>query len=154
MTLAGTDRSRLLTLDRPTCLALLVGQPVGRLVFTQGALPEVLPVNYRMDGENVLIRLEVGSAAARAVKDCVVAFEVDDIDLNERTGWSVTVVGHAREIVDLADRERVTALDLQSWAGDGRDHYLGIAAEKVTGRRLIGHDGMRQQCGAQDLSPQ
>jgi uncharacterized protein len=129
--------AHLLALDRSTCLSLLATRPVGRLVFTYRALPEVLPVNYRMDGQNVLIRLAVGSTAARATKDSVVAFEVDDIDVPGRNGWSVTIVGHAREIVE-ADRERVLALDLQSWAGDGRDHYLEIAAEKVTGRRLIG----------------
>lgn len=132
--------SRLLTLDRPTCLSLLATRPVGRLVFTHRALPEVLPVNYLLDGGKVLIRLEVGSSAARAVRDSVVAFEVDDIDIGERTGWSVTVVGHAREIIDPADRQRASALNLQSWAGDGRDHYLEIAAEKVTGRRLIRQD--------------
>jgi uncharacterized protein len=135
--LASVDRGQLLALDRLACFSLLATRPVGRLVFTYRALPEVLPVNYRMDGQNVLIRLAVGSTAARATKDSVVAFEVDDIDVPGRSGWSVTVVGHAREIVDAAERERVSALDLQSWAGDGRDHYLGIAVEKVTGRRLI-----------------
>jgi uncharacterized protein len=134
--LLGSERLPLLTLDRSTCLSLLASFPVGRLVFTHRALPEVLPVNYRMDGENVLIRLQVGSAAARAVQDSVVAFEVDDIDFDKRTGWSVTVVGHAREITDPGERERVSALELNSWAGDGRDHYVQIAAEKVTGRQL------------------
>ena len=124
-------------LDRAECLALLAGRPVGRLVFTHRALPDVIPVNYRLDGENLLIRLGSGSVAATATRDAVVAFEVDDIDLEARTGWSVTVVGRAHEVTDPAELQRVQTLGLSSWVADPRDHYVVVAAEKVTGRRLF-----------------
>jgi hypothetical protein len=127
----------LVHLDRASCLALLAAQPVGRLVFTQRALPDVLPVNYLLDGENVLIRLGSGSSAAVATRDSVVAFEVDDIDVGSQTGWSVTVVGRAHEIVDSAELRRASALGLVSWTGDQQDHFLSITAEKITGRRLF-----------------
>lgn len=124
-------------LDRSACLALLAGRPVGRLVFTHRALPDVLPVNYRLDGENLLIRLSSGSIAASATRDAVVAFEVDDIDLAAHTGWSVTVVGRAHEIIDVAELRRVRSLGLTTWVGDARDHFVSVAVEKVTGRRLF-----------------
>ena len=124
-------------LDRAECLALLAGRPVGRLVFTHRALPDVIPVNYRLDGENLLIRLGSGSTAAVATRDTVVAFEVDDIDVAARTGWSVTIVGRAHEITEVDELKRAQALGLTSWAGDDRDHFVHVAVEKVTGRRLI-----------------
>ncbi len=110
---------------------------MGRLVFTHRALPDVIPVNYRMDGENLVIRLSSGSVAASATRDTIVAFEVDEIDLESRTGWSVTVVGRAHEILDEAELRRARSLGLSSWVSDSRDHYLSVAAERVTGRRLF-----------------
>jgi len=127
----------LVQLDREACLALLATRPFGRLVFTHRALPDVLPVNYQLDGENLLIRLGSGSTAAVATRDTVVAFEVDDIDVAARTGWSVTIVGRAHEITEVDELKRAQALGLTSWAGDDRDHFVHVAVEKVTGRRLI-----------------
>jgi nitroimidazol reductase NimA-like FMN-containing flavoprotein (pyridoxamine 5'-phosphate oxidase superfamily) len=127
----------LTALDRDACLALLAGRPVGRLVFTHRALPDVIPVNYQLDGENLVIRLSSGSAAASATRDAVVAFEVDEIDFAARTGWSVTVVGRAHEITDSDERQRVQGLGLMAWVADVRDHYVAVAVEKVTGRRLL-----------------
>jgi uncharacterized protein len=135
---ARPDRHRtLVPLDRAECLALLATRPFGRLVYTHRALPAVLPVNHRMEGDDVLIRLQAGSAAALATRDAVVAFEADDVDVGSRTGWSVTVVGRAREITDPGDRLRVVALQLEPWVGDHRDHVLAVAVEQVTGQRLV-----------------
>ena len=131
------DGATLAHLDREQCLSLLASKPVGRLVFTYRALPDVIPVNYRVDRASLLLRLSGGSVAASATKDAVVAFEVDEIDLNSHTGWSVTVVGHAREIIDPMELRRVRALNLVSWAGDDRDHFVSVALEQVTGRQLF-----------------
>jgi hypothetical protein len=133
----GPFPSGLSQLDRATCLELLAEQPVGRLVFTHHALPDVLPVNYLLDGDNLLIRLNSGSVAATATRDAVVAFQVDDIDFAARTGWSVTVVGRAHEITASTELRRAHSLQLTPWVGDGRDHFVGIAVERVTGRRLF-----------------
>jgi nitroimidazol reductase NimA-like FMN-containing flavoprotein (pyridoxamine 5'-phosphate oxidase superfamily) len=127
---------RLAHLDQAACLVLLASRSVGRLVFTHRALPDVLPVNYRLDGERLLIRLGVGSVAAVATRDAVVAFEVDDIDLAAQAGWSVTVVGHAHEITDEAELRHAQSLELTTWVSDARDHFLSVAVERVTGRRL------------------
>jgi nitroimidazol reductase NimA-like FMN-containing flavoprotein (pyridoxamine 5'-phosphate oxidase superfamily) len=133
----GFAPGALTALDRGACLALLAGRPVGRLVFTHRALPDVIPVNYQLDGENLVIRLSSGSVAASATTDAVVAFEADEIDFAARTGWSVTVVGRAHEITDADELRRVQGLGLTSWVADVRDHYVSVAAEKVTGRRLF-----------------
>jgi nitroimidazol reductase NimA-like FMN-containing flavoprotein (pyridoxamine 5'-phosphate oxidase superfamily) len=137
---SAADGRRLIDLDRAACLALLATKSVGRLVFTHRALPDVLPVNFWLAGENVLIRLASGSTAAVATRDAVVAFQVDDIDDLSGTGWSVTAVGRALEITDADERLQAAARGLDSWVLDGRDHLLSIAAEKLTGRRLVGSE--------------
>ncbi|WP_035864508.1 pyridoxamine 5'-phosphate oxidase family protein [Cryptosporangium arvum] len=126
----------LVVLDRDECLALLSSVPVGQVVFTDRALPDVLPINFRLDGDAVVIRVATGSRLARAAAGAVLAFHADRIDEATHTGWSVTVVGRATEVTDPAERQRLDELPLRSWIGDTRDHFLRIPAERVTGRRL------------------
>ena len=136
-TRATTREPRLLVLDRPTCLALLATRGVGRLAYSHRALPAVLPLNYLADGDGVLVRLRAGSGALTAIRDAVVAFQVDDIDSAARLGWSVTLVGTARAVTDPVERQQVMGSPLVCWAGDDRDVFVRIAAERVTGRRLL-----------------
>jgi nitroimidazol reductase NimA-like FMN-containing flavoprotein (pyridoxamine 5'-phosphate oxidase superfamily) len=119
-------------LSRETCLALLGTRSLGRLIFTYRALPDVLPVLYRLEGEDVLLRLSLGSVAVPATRGAVVAFETDDVDPLALTGWSVTIVGQAHELIGR------NPAGLGSLAGGGRDHYFRVAAEKITGHRLTG----------------
>jgi nitroimidazol reductase NimA-like FMN-containing flavoprotein (pyridoxamine 5'-phosphate oxidase superfamily) len=123
------------SLNRAACLALLSTQTIGRLVFTQQALPDVLPAHYHLDGENVLLRLAVGSAAALASLDAVVAFESDHFDPDTLTGWSVTIVGQAREVA-RPDRHEAMSV-LPSWGVDGGGLFLSLPAVKITGQRLV-----------------
>jgi hypothetical protein len=68
---------------------------VGRLVFTEDALPAVRPVNFRLWRDDVVIRVAGGPKLAAATHNLVVAFQADELDPDLRTGWSVTAVGHA-----------------------------------------------------------
>ena len=133
-----SDRQELEVLDRQRCLGLLETMRVGRLVFTEGALPAVQPVNFRVYDGDVVIRVAGGAKLAAAVNNSVVAFEVDDLDPDLRAGWSVTVVGHADQILDVADLVEVSGIWLQPWVEGRRDHFVRIKAEQVTGRRLVG----------------
>ena len=94
--------SELHELERAECLHLLARGAVGRVAFTDGALPAVQPVAYHLDDEEVVFRTKNGSKLAAATRHAVVGFEVDDFDLEARTGWSVLGVGEAYEIVDPA----------------------------------------------------
>lgn len=129
----GSDRQ----LDRPTCLTLLASGSLGRLVFTDRALPDVLPVPYRMDGEHILIRLAVGSTASRASQGTVVAFTVDEFDAATRSGWSVTAVGYAHEIVEPQAQTKMMLTELVSWQGDAQTSLVSISTDKLTGSRLV-----------------
>ena len=71
---------------------------VGRVSTTVAALPTIFPVHYALLDDDIVFRTVVGTTLAAAVHDAVVAFEIDDLDPWSASGWSVVVVGHAREI--------------------------------------------------------
>ncbi|MEV0236254.1 pyridoxamine 5'-phosphate oxidase family protein [Nonomuraea sp. NPDC050786] len=130
------DSSGLQVLSRAECLDLLSTAPIGRIVFTDRALPAVQPVNFHLDGHSIVIRTSIGSKLATATRSAVVAFEADEFDLERRTGWSVTAVGLARAVTDPTERDRLSALPLATWAPGNRDHYIVVEAEQVSGRRI------------------
>ena len=127
------------TLDRQECLRLLAKVPVGRLVYTRQALPAVLPVNFGLDTDSsVLVRTSATSALVRAVDGVVVAFEADDFNADEHSGWSVVVTGRATAVTDPAEHERLSRTGPVSWVVTQDWVFLRIEAEMVTGRELVG----------------
>ena len=123
-------------LSRAESMRLLETMPVGRLIYTHHALPAVVPVNFVVDGAEILVRAGYGGALAAGIRGSVVAFEVDDVDVERHEGWSVTVTGQAREELDPAELRRLAALQLEPWVSGDRDHFLKISTEIVSGRRL------------------
>ncbi|WP_019970933.1 pyridoxamine 5'-phosphate oxidase family protein [Mycobacterium sp. 141] len=131
-----TKGSELDVLTRRQCLDLLQGPRVGRLVFTEDAVPAVQPVNYRMWRDDVVFRVAGGPKLTAAMHNQVVAFEVDELDADLHTGWSVTVVGHAKPITDVDELVEVAGTFVQPWVEGRREHFVRITAEKVTGRQF------------------
>jgi len=131
------DQQSLEVLDRRQCLDLLATVQVGRLAFTEDALPAVQPVNFRMHRDDVIIRVAGGGKLLAATTNSIVAFQADDLDIDLRRGWSVTIVGHANPIHDIAELVEMSGLWLKPWVEGRRDHFVRIKSEKVTGRRLI-----------------
>ncbi|MFJ9454364.1 pyridoxamine 5'-phosphate oxidase family protein [Kitasatospora sp. NPDC101447] len=82
-------------LDPKRALELLARAAVGRVVYTVGALPAVLPVPFRLVPAGVLVSAPADSELARAVDGAVIAFEADEVDGRDGSGWFVTVLGHA-----------------------------------------------------------
>ncbi|HEY8340455.1 MAG TPA: pyridoxamine 5'-phosphate oxidase family protein [Egibacteraceae bacterium] len=129
----------LTALSRQECLELLRHRPlhVGRLaVIELDGRPLVVPVNYRLDRDAVIVRLEAGSQVADAALERPVAFEVDEVDEAWEEGWSVVVQARAEQITDPDELARVQQLPLRPWAPGERGVHLRIPLDKVTGRRI------------------
>jgi nitroimidazol reductase NimA-like FMN-containing flavoprotein (pyridoxamine 5'-phosphate oxidase superfamily) len=133
---ASEQDSRELT--RAECLALLPTAPFGRLVFTEGALPAIFPVNFRLDPAGIVIRTAEGSSVDRLADGSIVALQADEVDATRRTGWSVTVVGKARTARDAVEVERLAALPLQPWVAGERNTFVVVEVGMVNGRRIGG----------------
>lgn len=134
--IAVTKGQEMEALNRRQCLDLLQEVRVGRLVFTEDALPAVQPVNFRLWRDDVVIRVAGGPKLAAATDNQVVAFQTDELDADLRTGWSVTVVGHAEPITDVEELVELSGTFLQPWVNGRRDHFVRIRTEKMTGRRF------------------
>lgn len=126
------------TLTREECLSLLRTRQVGRLVYTDADGPAAVPVNYALAGENVVFRV-AGGAKRAAMGGDAVAFEVDSVDDDAHSGWSVLIRGHGEEV----PIERVPALlrDVHErypspWAEGVHNVWLAVVPSIVTGRRL------------------
>jgi nitroimidazol reductase NimA-like FMN-containing flavoprotein (pyridoxamine 5'-phosphate oxidase superfamily) len=123
-------------LDEAECLALMATVPLGRIAFTEGALPAVQPVAFVLGDGEVFIPLHRGSRVAAASRGAVLAFEVDDFDTGARTGWNVTVVGASRVISDADEVDRLNRFGVQPWAPAEAHCYIGIQTRLVRGRRI------------------
>jgi uncharacterized protein len=128
------DRNGLEVLGRDECLALLASSTLGRIGLSAAALPLVLPVNFCMDGDRIVVRTGVGTKLEAASRNAVVSFEVDDIDPMFHGGWSVVVTGIATLLEEEAQLEHARSLPLLPWAAG--DRYLAISLEDVSGRRI------------------
>lgn len=130
-------RSGLEVIPRKECLVLLAGQKVGRLGFVVDGQPMVLPVNHALHGDIVVFRTGEGSmlGAAHSAK---VAFEVDELDADAGSGWSVVVQGVAEEIPGTGDwfDEDLRDQAAPSWVPGPTDHYVRIKPSVISGRRL------------------
>lgn len=134
--MSDRDSGGLEILPPGECLSLLATAPVGRIVFTDGALPAIQPVNFIVDGGDVIIRTTAGSKLAAAACQTVVAFEADEFDAARRTGWSVVIVGRARAVTRDDELARLRSLPLRAWAPGRRDRYIAITPRLTSGRRI------------------
>lgn len=130
------DRNGLEVLDRDECLQLLSAATLGRVGVTSGSLPTVLPVNFLLDGERILIRTGTGTKLHAATDNAVVAFETDGFDPMYHSGWSVVVTGTARELTDPDELKAIASARLARWAPRGDGRVIAISIEVVTGRRI------------------
>ncbi|TLS42710.1 pyridoxamine 5'-phosphate oxidase family protein [Streptomyces montanus] len=126
-------------LDRQECLRLLTKVPVGRVVYTRQALPTVLPVNFSLDTDSsVLLCTSAASDLVRAIGGAVVAFEADEFNAVEQSGWSVIVTGRATVVTDPTEHARLTRTGPRPWAATHDGIFVRIEPEMVTGRQLVG----------------
>lgn len=126
-------------LTEEQALQLLHTTDFGRVGITMGALPAILPVNYRMIDGAIVFRTSEGSKLNAAAVGAVVAFEVDEHDRETRTGWSVLVVGAAELVHDLDLTFKVSAAGLEPYADGRRPALVRIEPTFVSGRRIV-HD--------------
>jgi len=119
---------------------LLASGGFGRLAVNTGHGPPVIrPVNYVFDepSQSVVFRTATGSKFHALLHAAQAAFEIDGIDQQSRTGWSVIVHGVTDEVIDPAELRRLNAHELQTWAPGQKDHWVQIRAWTVSGRRIV-----------------
>lgn len=131
--------TEMLTLDREECLALLAANNFGRIAVRTGdGTPAVRPVNYSFDepSQSVVFHTGRGSKFQALVHEAHAAFEIDSIDPDGDTGWSVIVSGVVEEVTNRAEVQRLSERVVRSWAPANKPFWMRLRAFTVSGRRI------------------
>lgn len=123
-------------------MRLIEQAQIGRIGFTGRFGPEILPVNFKVLDGSVVFRTAAGSPLGEDLRTGIadaeykVAFEIDEIDNTERTGWSVLIRGGAHLVDDEGERAVVAKVCVEPWAGGERELYIRIRPTVISGRRI------------------
>jgi nitroimidazol reductase NimA-like FMN-containing flavoprotein (pyridoxamine 5'-phosphate oxidase superfamily) len=127
-----TPVGRLKELTPDQCWELAATSAVGRLAWQGPHAPTVVPVNFAIDGSTVRIRTTAYSEAGQQCDDSMVAFQVDTIDPEGRTGWSVLMRGRAHAEYTPSEGSS----DPDTWVSGPRTLNLRVDVEEISGRVL------------------
>ncbi len=83
-----------------------------------------------------MFRTATGSKFYALMRQRTATFEVDGLDHERRSGWSVIVMGTVEEVRSQSDVRRLDGLDLSHWAPGPKPHWVRIRAWTVSGRRI------------------
>ncbi|WAL63949.1 pyridoxamine 5'-phosphate oxidase family protein [Amycolatopsis cynarae] len=119
----------------PECRRLLAQCPLGRLIFTEGAMPTARPVNFFVHHNDIVVRAARDGILA-GLDEQVVALEIDSLDSGSEAGWSVVAVGKAELVRDPERLALYTDPHQRPWVQGEESVVLRIPIKIVTGRRL------------------
>ena len=105
-------------------------------MFSSSRGPVALPVNYEFTEEQIVFSTDGAKASALGSAETV-GFEIDRVDEVLSEGWSVLVTGSCRRIEDPDEVQRLSSLDLESWAGGDRHALLAVSPDEITGRVIV-----------------
>jgi nitroimidazol reductase NimA-like FMN-containing flavoprotein (pyridoxamine 5'-phosphate oxidase superfamily) len=124
---------KLVALSSQECWELLGTAKVGRVGTNDDAGPVVIPVNFTVDGTDVVFRTREGGLLSQAAGwGRLAAFEVDRIDERREQGWSVLVRGELRQAFE--DDAAELGPKVVPWAGGDRPVVGRIVSSSITGR--------------------
>lgn len=127
---------RLAQLTTQECWQRLGRHGIGRIALPGSEGTLVLPVNYLVDGTDIVYRTARGGAADPDPGQDV-TFEADQTSERRRDGWSVLVFGTANRLTDGDTIERYTRRSgAAPWAGGLRDQWIRIVSGRLTGRLI------------------
>jgi nitroimidazol reductase NimA-like FMN-containing flavoprotein (pyridoxamine 5'-phosphate oxidase superfamily) len=134
----ATDRAGLEILHLGDCFGLLKSVPVGRVGFVSRGEVVILPVNFAVDGQDVVFATGAGSKLSCVEVGHYVGFEADAYDAATRVGWSVVVNGFAEVVDSSEEAARLDGIGMTSWGGAAAVDrvWVRIRPTTVSGRRI------------------
>jgi len=118
-----------LTVDE--CERLLRRGTFGRMVVSTPDGNEIVPVNYAVHDDTVVVHTSADSRLARYADGADLVFEVDLVDEERWQGWSVIARGRGRVSSDY----RAVA-PVRPWAAGDRTCEVQLSWDEVTGRKI------------------
>jgi len=125
------DRTDWLTsrreMTRRECVALLATGSVGRVVYLDGAIPEVVPVSYQVADESVVFGVEMSSPLAQQPEGTVVTFQADSFNTDYESGWHVRAIGVVGSILQPEEMAVAGSILPPQWPVGG--HAVEVVIE-------------------------
>ncbi len=119
------------------CRELLEAGLVGRVALCTPVGPHLVPVNYAVVDDTVVLRTTPYSILGTQARGAMLAFEVDQLDYERQRGWSVVARGRV-EAITAADelRDIRRSWEPNAWADGPRNLFLRLRWSELSGRRL------------------
>jgi nitroimidazol reductase NimA-like FMN-containing flavoprotein (pyridoxamine 5'-phosphate oxidase superfamily) len=125
-------------LSRSECEKLLAEHSVGRVGLSAPTGPQILPVTYAYYGKTVVFRTSPYGVLSSLERHTRVAFEIDDIDEEQHSGWSVLVMGSAERVTQQYTLSTLWKEGPVPWATGTRNLFIAITPDSITGRAVRG----------------
>ena len=123
-------------LSEAECQELLAQHTAGRVGFMAPDGPQILPVTYQYRNGDVIFRTSPAGALSGLVRRTSVAFEIDDIEEQNKSGWSVLVLGFAEAIAHNYLLTSAWETGPVPWADGVRNLFIEIKPRKISGRSV------------------
>ena len=122
-------------IGRQQCLDLIESHHLGRIAWQAADLPQILPITYAMHQGSVYFRTLPDGLLAELAQPTRVALEVDELDQQTRSGWSIVLHGRTSAVSEPDALADLWAADsLVPWAGGNRTLFICIRPDRVSGR--------------------
>jgi len=123
-------------LSQAECWDLLAASAVGRVGVVIDTAPEIYPVNHVVDDRTIVFRTDPGNKLSGLERTPSVCYQVDCVDVEDNTGWSVLVKGRAVVVRAPDELRRAALLPLRLWGLGEKATWVRIVPAEVTGRRI------------------
>lgn len=122
-------------LGRQQCFDLIEAHHLGRVAWQAADRPQILPVTYAMHKGSVYFRTLPDGILSELAQPTSVALEVDQLDPQTRSGWSIVLHGRTSAVSEPDELADLWASDsLVPWAAGNRTLFIRITPERVAGR--------------------
>ncbi|BAD60748.1 pyridoxamine 5'-phosphate oxidase family protein [Nocardia farcinica] len=126
---------KLSTISDTECRVLLRSVPVARIAYLEDGVPAIRPINFTVAGDRIVV-WTVPGAHGSAVTGQTVAVQVDRIDPDSHSGWTVLITGPATAISDIDELVAAADIPRRPWVTTPHDQVIGIDIERISGLRL------------------
>jgi hypothetical protein len=121
-------------MDAEECRVLLARTSVGRVGWRSHQGQQLLPVTYAYRAGKIIFRTSPYGLLSGLIDSTEVAVEIDELDPQSRSGWSVVAHGVSRPGRWGGLPNESSASDIRPWAAGARNLTIEITVTAVTGR--------------------
>lgn len=129
--------AELFELSESECRELLGAGLVGRVAICTPTGPHIVPVNYAVVDDAVIVRTTPYSVLGSHGKGATLAVEVDQFDYELQRGWSVLARGRAEAVTTAEELGHIRRVwEPNTWAAGQRNLFLSVRLTELSGRRI------------------